>query len=57
MEWVWLFIAMLCLIGGVHAVSHQMVRKGLIFFIMFIMSLAMFYLRRYFRHKKKDKDL
>lgn len=53
---VWLFIAILSLMGSIHAFTHAMTREGLIFLIMMVLSLSLAYLRHYYRIKNKDKD-
>jgi len=57
MEVIWLLIALISLISAIHALAHHVARKGVIFFILMILSLAMFYLRRHLRIHDNKKDL
>jgi len=54
LELVWLTVAILCVISGIHSTGKSGLSSGMLFFSMALVSFVMYFFRRNMRRKSKD---
>ncbi|NQU81394.1 MAG: hypothetical protein HQ543_07725 [Bacteroidetes bacterium] len=54
LELVWLTVAILCVISGIHSTGNSGLISGMLFFLMALVSFVMYFFRRNMRRKNKD---
>lgn len=56
MKHLWMVIAILCLIAGIHRSWILGIKESYLFFIFVIVALLMYFLRNYLGKQKKNKS-
>jgi len=55
LELVWLTVAILSVITGIHSTANAGFSSGMLFFLIALVSFAMYFFRRNMRRKSKDE--
>ncbi len=53
MQFLWIIIAIVCLITGIHKTYYQSFSESYYFYIFTLVSVLMFLLRRYLKNNEK----
>jgi len=54
LELVWLIVAILCVITGIHSTNNSGFSSGMVFLLMALIAFVMYFFRRNMRRKNKD---